>query len=427
MGKASKWLKNLLAGKKEDKDNKKDASLSSEDFVLPTASIPQTPNQKTRWSFGKSMAIKDNNNQKNCRSFDAISSKTLVPRDLLECWNQQNQGAKNAVTCFVEAKYGNEQKVTTGIPVPDNEGRQTVVPAPFAVAGQFRALGDAAATKIQAFFHGHLARTALKALRGLVKIQALVRGYLVRKQTSEMLRCMNALMSIQVRARFQRTRLTEEPHITVKRKSSHREPTHDQLRREALERLNLSKTTGSWRGNQDLTSHQPMKTREHEFRTYYSGKTSVSNQEHQFREHPNQSPLMDTSTQYGESSYGTPSRVPQQNYSVANFNHIKAPESPSVDYLNTTSHNSKYVHNYMANTQSSTAKLRSHSEPKQRPFRQKTKRSPSFGGIDSTPDNKKQNQSPNRKINQQPWLIKIYSAAKSSKDLRCESNSIGGS
>lgn len=67
------------------------------------------------------------------------------------------------------------------------------------------------------------ARKALKALRGLVKIQALVRGHLVRKQTSDMLRCMNALMSIQVRARVQRIQMTEEPPVIVKRRITHRE------------------------------------------------------------------------------------------------------------------------------------------------------------------------------------------------------------
>lgn len=75
------------------------------------------------------------------------------------------------------------------------------------------------------------ARKALKALKGLVKIQALVRGHLVRKQTSEMLRCMTALMSIQVRARVQRIQMTEDPPIVVKRNLIHREPAHNQLRR----------------------------------------------------------------------------------------------------------------------------------------------------------------------------------------------------
>lgn len=54
------------------------------------------------------------------------------------------------------------------------------------------------------------ARKALHALKGLVKLQALVRGHLVRKQTTATLRGMHALMSIQVRARIQRIQMVAE-------------------------------------------------------------------------------------------------------------------------------------------------------------------------------------------------------------------------
>ncbi|XP_019447746.1 PREDICTED: protein IQ-DOMAIN 31-like [Lupinus angustifolius] len=58
-----------------------------------------------------------------------------------------------------------------------------------------------AAVKIQAHFRGHLARRAYVALKSLVKLQALVRGVFVRKQSQIAMQCMNAIIRLQVRVR----------------------------------------------------------------------------------------------------------------------------------------------------------------------------------------------------------------------------------
>jgi hypothetical protein len=53
------------------------------------------------------------------------------------------------------------------------------------------------------------ARRALTALKGLVRLQALVRGHTVRRQAAITLRCMQALVRVQARVRARRVRMSQ--------------------------------------------------------------------------------------------------------------------------------------------------------------------------------------------------------------------------
>ncbi|KAF8780520.1 hypothetical protein HU200_001648 [Digitaria exilis] len=60
---------------------------------------------------------------------------------------------------------------------------------------------DVAAVTIQAYFRGHLARRAFKALKSLVRLQAVARGAYVRRQAEVATHCMQAMVRLQMRVR----------------------------------------------------------------------------------------------------------------------------------------------------------------------------------------------------------------------------------
>ncbi|ONI04820.1 hypothetical protein PRUPE_6G341200 [Prunus persica] len=305
MGKASKWIINFLVGKQEKKINQTNVSISTEH--PSTATKPGTPKVKRRWSFGR-LAGKEACHRPS-KSVDSIDT-TILPLPLKA---QQNHALTLAV-------------------VP-------------------RDVDDAAATRIQAAFRSHLARKALHALKGLVKLQALIRGHIVRKQTTATIMQMHALMAIQVRARFKRIQMAEEAQQANKKQLTIQRD-HGVHRRRQYEEPSFPTANSPWN--------------------------------------------------YPAASKPKPTRPPftfqQQDYG----------DPACYDYT--------FKPSYMTNTKSSKAKVRSQSEPKQRPegsTKHKTKHTKSWDATDGPMEDQVLKRSssqfkPNGHKNHDPWFVKLY-------------------
>ncbi|KAJ6369989.1 hypothetical protein OIU76_028285 [Salix suchowensis] len=76
----------------------------------------------------------------------------------------------------------NDTEETMGLESPDTSE----------VIGQ-----EQAATKVQAAFRGYLARRSFHVLKGIIRLQALIRGHLVRRQAVATLRCLQGIVRLQ--------------------------------------------------------------------------------------------------------------------------------------------------------------------------------------------------------------------------------------
>nr|CAB3503340.1 unnamed protein product [Digitaria exilis] len=180
MGKAGRWLKNFLSGKK-------DRPHAGEVAAAAPPSAGAT--KEKRWSFRRP-------------GQEGKAETTAPAADIVE-FDQKKDAVAVAVATAAAADAA-LASAHAAAAVARLSSRRAQLPASVAE--------EEAAVRIQATFRGYLARTALCALRGIVKLQALVRGQLVRKQANATLRCMQALLMAQSHLRAQRMRISIHDH-----------------------------------------------------------------------------------------------------------------------------------------------------------------------------------------------------------------------
>ncbi|KAK4480303.1 hypothetical protein RD792_013372 [Penstemon davidsonii] len=154
-----------------------------------------------RW-FPKQRSIDlDSSEAENAVGIPAANPPPTNEVKLIEAENEQNRHAYSvALATAVAAEAA----------VAAAHAAAEVVRLTVATHNMGKTKEEIAATKIQAVFRGFMARRALRALRGLVRLKTLIGGQSVKRQAASTLKCIQTLSRVQSEIRARRIRMSEE-------------------------------------------------------------------------------------------------------------------------------------------------------------------------------------------------------------------------
>lgn len=184
MGKKGKWfasVKNAFSPESKEKKDKK---------------------SKKKW-FGKQ-------NDHGSNSAPSETTKTMPPHPVPPL---QPEEVKITVAENELSNHVANEEVATAVPTTAAvSADQSVTEVRILTNTRFagKSKEEAAAIRIQTAFRGYLARRALRALRGLVRLKLLMEGSVVKRQAANTLRCMQTLSRVQSQIRSRRVRMSEE-------------------------------------------------------------------------------------------------------------------------------------------------------------------------------------------------------------------------
>ncbi|KAK4434048.1 40S ribosomal protein S3a [Sesamum alatum] len=439
MGKTGRWIRSFLTGKKESKTATVSAdNAANEDRPATPLLVPQptTPKDKRRWSFRRSSATVPGRPDLNFVESIPIISTTTTTSHVVDHHHHhiEDESKKHALAVAAAA---------ADAAVAAAKAAAVVIQLTAAASsGRASAVEETAAVKIQSVFRAHLARKALNALKGLVKLQALVRGHLVRKQATATLRCMQALLSVQARARAQRLLMADETKSIAQRQFTPRTPLQENKFRNFNQEFDRGHEDDIKIVEMDPGNNKPVARARNGHLNY----TQFDIAEHETtthstpvkQEHQQLSPLTDTSprtrSNHFEEYLCSAALSSPQCCSIVSKpdQERRQPFSyPRLEYAEPLYNEYPFYPNYMANTESSRAKLRSHSAPKQRPAetfeRQTSRRRASLEGRNFPKAVRMQRSSSHVGSTGQnyhyPWSVKLDRSTVSLQASECGSTS----